>query len=158
MANYEKPVIFKLESQSYGIDINKVASIEVGLTYTPVPNTAPYIKGIMNLRGDIIPVFDLKSKFNLASEMTGAGTIVVNLEKTTIGIPVDVVEEIQQIDKSKIVDMPTLIKKEDTAYFDRVANYGDKLIVLLDIDALIPLKDQESYRQIAEEFANENGD
>lgn len=157
MASYTQPVVFQLNGLSYGIDIKRVSSIENSVNFTPVPNTAPYIRGIMNLRGNVIPVFDLKERFGMDSGTEGAA-IVVSFDKTTIGIAVDTVQEIDDIAPEHIVPMPTMIKKQDTMYYDRVANVNGKLVVLLDIDALIPEKDQEEYGRIAEEMAEKNGD
>lgn len=156
MANYIQPVVFELNQLNYGIDIKKVASIEHGINYIAVPNTAPYIKGIANLRGNVIPVFDLKKRFGIEDNNTADSMIILNLNKTIIGILVDAVKEINEIPSNKIVDMPKLVKQQDTLFLDRVANVNDKIIVLLDIDILIPEEDQESYNQIAEKLSSEN--
>lgn len=157
MATYTQPVVFELSGLSYGIDITRVSSIENDVTYTPVPNSAPYIMGIMNLRGSVIPVFDLKKRFNIQNGVRSSSMIIVNLKKTIIGIAVDAVKEINNIPSQNIVDMPSLIKKQDTTYFDRVANVNGRLIVLLDIDVLIPEEDQEAYNKMTEEISSENG-
>lgn len=157
MATYTQPVVFELSGLSYGIDITRVSSIENDVTYTQVPNSAPYIMGIMNLRGSVIPVFDLKKRFNIQNGVRSSSMIIVNLKKTIIGIAVDAVKEINNIPAQNIVDMPSLIKKQDTTYFDRVANVNGRLIVLLDIDVLIPEEDQEAYNKMTEEISSENG-
>lgn len=157
MATYTQPVVFELSGLSYGIDITKVSSIENNVSYIPVPNSAPYIKGIMNLRGSVIPVFDLKKRFGIEDNVQTTSMIMVNLNKTMIGIAVDAVKEINIIPENKIVEMPRLVKQQDTLYFDRVANINDRLVVLLDIDVLIPEEDQDVYNRLSEELSSENG-
>ena len=65
MSDYIKPVVFKVGNEMYGVDINLVQSIEREIQVVPVPNSMPYIKGIVNLRSEVIPVYSLKKKFGL---------------------------------------------------------------------------------------------
>lgn len=157
MSDYTQPVVFMLNGLSYGIDINRVNSIEYGVNFTPVPNTAPYIRGIMNLRGSVIPIFDLKKRFGMENTNEGSA-IIVNFDDSVIAIAVDSVQEINIISKEHIVPMPNLVKTEDCGCYDRVANVNGNLIVLLDIDELIPKETQAAYSKIAEQMSEKNGD
>lgn len=155
MAHYTKPVVFRLGNESYGMDINRVASIETEIKVVPVPNVAPYIRGIMNLRGNVIPVFNLKQKFGMTGSAPGTAAVIVNMDTMTLAVEVDAVEEIHDIGRENIVDMPVLIKQQDTRYLDRVANDGGRLVVLLDIDQLITEEEKRQYSEIAQEFGKE---
>lgn len=150
MANYLKPVAFKLGNESYGVDINLVSSIEKQVDIVPVPNSLEYIKGIINLRGAVIPVFSLKRKFGMDDSQNSDNIIIVKLPEVTIAIEVDEVEEIHEIDKNAIVDMPTIVKSEQLRYLDRVANVNNKLIVLLDIEYLLSESEQRNVIEMAD--------
>ena len=151
MANYFKPVIFKLGSESYGIDINLVSSIEKQVNVVSVPNTLPYIKGIIKLRNEVIPVINLKKKFNMKdADVPGENAIIVKLSNVTIAIEVDSVEEIHNIDESEIVDMPTIVKTGDLKYFDKVVNVNGKLVVLINANYLLSKSEQTSVASLTE--------
>lgn len=153
MADYLKPVVFKLGKESYGVDINLVSSIEKQINIVPVPNSLQYIKGIINLRGEVIPVFSLRRKFNL-DEMQGdtENLIIVKLPDMTIALEVDEVDEIHDFDKASIVDMPAIVKNEDLTYFDRVANIEGRLIVLLDIQYILSQRERETLKKMTEDL------
>jgi len=153
MANFLKPVIFKLGSESYGIDINLVSSIEKQVNVVSIPNTLEYIKGIINLRNEVIPVISLKKKFNMKdSDIPGENAIIVKLPNITIAIEVDSVEEIQNIDESQIVDMPTIVKTGDLKYFDKVVNVNGKLVVLINATYLLSESEQTSVASLTEDL------
>ena len=129
MANFNKPVIFKLGNESYGVDINLVNSIEKQVNFVPVPNSLPYVKGIMNLRGEIIPLISLKKRFNM--EETGEksdNAIIVKLPQVTLALEVDAVEEIHDIPDTSISDMPQIVQNEELRYFEKVATPHDTLL------------------------------
>ena len=78
MANYVKPVVFLLGKEMYGVDINLVQSIEKDLNVVPVPNSQSYIKGIVNMRNEVIPVYSLARKFGKEQEATAESTIIIS--------------------------------------------------------------------------------
>lgn len=153
MANYIKPVIFKLGSESYGIDISLVSSIEKQVSVVPIPNSLQYIKGIINLRNEVIPVINLKKKFNMKDyDIPGENAIIVKLANVTIAFEVDSVEEIHNIDETELVDMPAIVKTGDLNYFDKVVNVDGKLVVLLDLNYLLNESEQTSVKKMAEDL------
>lgn len=153
MADYLKPVVFKLGKESYGVDINLVSSIEKQINIVPVPNSLKYIKGIINLRGEVIPVFSLRKKFNLDDvQEDGENLIIVKLPDMTIALEVDEVDEIHDFDKASIVDMPAIVKNEDLRYFDRVANIEGRLIVLLDIQYFLSEGERQTLKKMTEDL------
>jgi len=154
MANYLKPVIFKLGSESYGIDINLVSSIEKQVDVVSVPNTLQYIKGIIKLRNEIIPVINLKKRFNMKdADISGENAIIVKLPNITIAIEVDAVEEIHSIEESEVVDMPTIVKTEDLKYFDKVVSVNGKLVVLINVNYLLSESEQTSVANLTEKLS-----
>ncbi|MDD6797682.1 MAG: chemotaxis protein CheW [Bacteroides sp.] len=153
MASYLKPVVFKLGDEYYGVDINSVRGIEKEMSIVPVPNSVSYVKGIINLRGEVIPVVSLKRKFNMQDDaVSGSNLIIVKVNNISVALDVDEVNEINDIAPSDIVEMPSLIKTSEVSYFDRVANHGGKLIVLIDIDYLLTTAEQEAMQSMTEEL------
>ena len=110
-----QPVVFRLDNEKYGIDISYVSGIEYEQTIVRVPNSSRNIKGIINLRGEVIPVLDLRTKFNMdnLTAPKDAELIIVNLPNNKIAIEVDGVEQIHHIDENDIVDMPEMAKSRD---------------------------------------------
>jgi len=151
MASYFKPVIFKLGNESYGIDINLVSSIEKQVNVVSVPNTLQYIKGIIKLRNEIIPVINLKKKFNMKdSDVPGENVIIIKLPNITIAVEVDSVEEIHNIEESEIVNMPAIVKTADLRYFDKVVSVNGKLVVLINANYLLDESEQTSVASLTE--------
>lgn len=152
MADYMKPVVFKIVNEVFGVDINLVQSIEKQIEVVPVPNSVSYIKGIINLRGEVVPVYSLKQKFGLENAPMSDSTIIMNASGVKIALEVDEVMEIDDINPDKIAAMPALVKTKDTAYLDRVANVNGRLVILLDINALLSADETESVKQLAEKM------
>ena len=133
-----KPVVFNLNDELYGVDINLVQGIEKEQEIVRVPNTVSYIKGIINLRGEIIPVFDLKRKFNVPSdEKKDMQYIIVRVKGSKIALEVDGVKEIHEVLNEDLFDMPMIVTNTDTAYFDRVIRSGKSLIIVINVDNLL---------------------
>lgn len=154
MADYIRPVVFTLGGQKFGVDINLVQSIERQVDVVPVPNAMKYISGIVNLRGEVIPVMSLKKKFSMddTAESKGNNTVIVNLPDMKIALEVDEVIEIGELDPEKISPMPNLAKSDDTEYLDRVASIDNKLVILLDINKILSEEEAEGIKEFAEQM------
>lgn len=142
--NYEsKFLTFVLEENGYGVPILKVSEIIGLIDITPVPRTPVFIKGVINLRGKIIPVMDLRIKFGMAEKTYDQNTciIIINLEfkKTTkqMGVIVDIVSEVSNIPISDIEEPPSYSKEEENNFLLGVGKIKDKVIMLLDIEKAI---------------------
>lgn len=154
MADYVKPVIFKLGDEEYGIDINLVSGIEWYQQIVPVPNTKSYIIGIMNLRGEVIPVYSLRKKFNMPPAQTKQmNMIIVRIKDSMIAFDVDSVSDIHDFASASIKDLPGIVRTEDTKYFDRVAHYENRLIILMDIEKLLTDQELEEVKKIKEQMS-----
>ena len=133
-----KPVVFNLNEELYGVDINLVLGIEKEQQIVRVPNTVSYIKGIINLRGEIIPVYDLKRKFNIpANENADMQYIIVRVKDSKIALEVDGVKEIHEVLNEDLFDMPSIVNSTDTSYFDRVIRSDKTLIIVINVDNLL---------------------
>ncbi len=130
---------FTLGHEEYGIEILKVQEIKGALSITPIPNTPPHIKGVMNLRGTIIPVIDLRQKFSLEAGQANAFTviIVVKVGAKVMGLIVDGVSDVLNIPTSDIQATPDFGAQVDARFISGMAKAGEKLVVLLDIDKVL---------------------
>lgn len=134
-----KPVVFYIGNEEYGVDINIVRGIEKVIPVVPMPNTNPIIRGIINLRGDIIPIISLRRKFGKEDRPYDDNTkfIIVKTETLLVGIEVDAVGEIQNVEPQNIFDIPKILDSDDTKYYDKVINKDGRLVVVLDINNIM---------------------
>lgn len=150
-----QPVVFKLNKEVYGVDITHVNGIEREQTIIRVPNTSSTIKGIINLRGEVIPVINLKAKFGAeCKETKDTELIIVNLASGKLALEVDGVEEIQNIDSANIVDMPSIAKGEGVEYFERIAKVNNQLIIMINPHKLLSEDEAGNVEQLADTSLN----
>ena len=130
---------FALGSEQYGIEILRVQEIKGYSGITPIPNTPPHIRGVMNLRGTVIPVVDLRAKFNLQAQQYDKFTviIVVTVGARIIGLVVDAVSDVLDISRHQIRPAPDLGSREGTLFISGMVHVGENLVVLLDIATLL---------------------
>ena len=143
-------VIFKVNEGEYGLDVAQVNAIETLTNVVPVPNAATHILGIMNLRGEVLPIFSLRTKFSLPEVDVNEHTkiIVTKSNGVPIAFKVDEVKEIIECDESKLSEFPSIARTQDTAYVDKVANHNGRLILLLDQDKLIGAEEAEAIYEM----------
>lgn len=133
-----KPIVFKLDNELYGFDISRVQGIEKEQQVVRVPNTAAYIKGIMNLRGHVVPVYSLRKKFGMPEGTSkDVQYVIVNVNRMLIAFEVDGVDEIHNIDNQNIHNVPSIVTNEDTRYFDKVLKTDKGLVITVDVDKLL---------------------
>jgi len=130
---------FRLAEEEYGVEILKVQEIKGYSAITPIPNTPSYLKGVMNLRGTIVPVVDLRSKFAMDEAEYNQFTviIVVKVGPKVMGLIVDAVSDVLNIPKVDIQATPDFGSEVDARYINGMAKAGEKLVVLLDIDRVM---------------------
>ena len=132
----QQTVVFRMGKETYGIDIFRVHEIIRMREITPIPRTDSYIRGIVNLRGNTIPVVDLSVRLNLEQpeESDNTRIIVVENESGNIGIIVDEVTEVITLQADQIEDTPALVTDVATDFVQAVARRDDHLITLLNLD------------------------
>jgi len=134
---------FFLAGEEYGVNILKVKEIRGWEQPTLLPNTADYVLGVINLRGMVVPIMDLRKRFNMAQIESGktAVVVVVNVNhdgrERTIGMVVDAVSEVYHVGDEMIMPSPDLGGTISDEYVKGLATIEDKMIILLDIDYLI---------------------
>lgn len=132
-------VIFKLGREEYGVSILQVQEIKRITEITRVPHTPDYIKGVINLRGSVLPVIDLKKRLNLPQQAPTEDTriIIVKVEELSIGMVVDAVSEVLTISQQH-VDSPEVVAGSVSAnYLSGVGKLEDRLLILLNLEAII---------------------
>jgi len=131
-------VTFRLGDEEYGVDILKVHEIDRMMDITEVPNAPPSIEGVINLRGKVIPVINLRKKFNLPDrEADGRTKIVVVDIGTSAGMIVDSVSEVLRISSDIIEPPPPMTTGVSSEYIRGVGKLKDRLLILLDIEKLL---------------------
>lgn len=148
------PVVFTVGNQEYGVDIGLVRGIERVQEIVRVPNSNPDIKGIINLRGDIIPIYSLRHHFKMdeIQQTEESKFIVVNTHGLNIALEVENVEEIHRVEDDMLHEIPTIVKSEDTKYIDKVLNVNGRLILVLNIENLLTPEEAESVQKMVNEI------
>lgn len=145
-------VTFTIDDEEFGIEILKVQEI-IGYTKpTHVPNTPDFVSGVINLRGVIIPVIDLRIKFNMPQKEYDKYTVIVIVEIATkiMGIVVDAVSDVLILNDKDIQDAPEFSKFK-SEHLKGMGKVGDKLVVLLDIDKILTYYEFKRLGDIKEE-------
>ena len=130
---------FTLGGETYGIEILKVQEIRSYEIATKIANTPDFIKGVINLRGSIVPIVDLRMRFNLSSVEYNDFTVVIilNLNKRIIGIVVDSVSDVLALTSTQISPVPDLVASIDTKYLLGLASIEQQMLILLNIEQLM---------------------
>lgn len=143
--NY-KMVTFSLGGKDYGIDIMKVKEISKASKFTYVPNAIPFVKGVYNLRGDIISVIDLRIMFNLPVPASTGGPenmIILRLEDNTLGVIVDTIDKVVGIASDKIQPPHPLFGDINIQFIKGIVENNQKLYIILDVESIFDQKSAE---------------
>ena len=145
-----KYLTFSLAGEEYGLEILKVREIIGMMGITAIPRTPPFIKGVINLRGKVIPVVDLRLKFGLAEgqRTDETCTIVVDVGSVEMGIIVDKVSEVLDIAKEDIEDTPSFGTSVDTEFILGMGKAKGKVTILLDINRVLSTEDRQALTEI----------
>jgi purine-binding chemotaxis protein CheW len=153
-----KYLTFALGKEEYGLEILKVREIIGYMEITAVPRTPAYVKGVINLRGQVISVVDLRAKFDMpAAERTEETCVIVveikgqNGRKLSTGIVVDRVSEVLNIASEKIEEPPTFGATVDTGFILGMGKIGQSVKILLDIDKVLTTQETAALVEIAAE-------
>lgn len=130
---------FVLGNEEYGIEILKVQEIRGYDAVTQIANTPDFIKGVVNLRGKIVPIVDLRIKFHLGKVEYDEFTVVIilNLNGRVVGIVVDGVSDVMALKEEQIRDVPSLVTSIDTKYIVGLATVEEQMLILVDIEQLM---------------------
>ncbi len=142
---------FVLGSEAYGLEILKVQEIRGYDAVTQIANTPAFIKGVINLRGKIVPIVDLRVKFKMGKVEYNEFTVVIilNLGGRVVGIVVDGVSDVMQLEESQIRAVPDIVASIDTQYITGLASVGEKMFILVDIEKLMNSQEMQLMDSVA---------
>lgn len=143
-------VIFRLGVEEYGVPITQVQEINLLSKPTKIPNSPVFLEGVINLRGRIIPVVDLKKRFALdhTKYTKDARIMIVEVNESVIGVIVDEVLEVLRLPAGSIEPPPPVIAGITAAYLDGVGKLDDRLFILLNMDKVLTVSEQEELEQV----------
>jgi purine-binding chemotaxis protein CheW len=138
-------VVFKLGNEEYGLQIDQIKEVVITPTITRMPQTSSYVKGVANIRGNVIAIFDLEERFNLTRTIQSKGskyTLVVESEDVKLGLLVSEVPNTVSVNSADLDESVGIINdaNADTNYIKGIIKSGERLIILIDIFKVI---DQE---------------
>ena len=147
-ANIEQYLSFIMDKEEYAVGILSVREIRGWEPVTVIPNTPDYVKGFINLRGIVVPIIDLRQRFNLEVVEYTDTTVVIILNttnevdcKTLIGIIVDAVSEVYDIATDSIRQSPNLGNQIDTDFIKGIVDIDDKMVILTEVHTLLNTED-----------------
>jgi purine-binding chemotaxis protein CheW len=144
-------VSFYLDKEEYGVEVLKVREIIRMVTITHMPNTPPYVEGIINLRGKVIPIISMRRRFGLmdAERNNQSRVIIMGVGGELLGFTVDAVSEVIRVSSSEIQPSPSVASGGiGQEYIAGVINHGERLLVLLNLDLMFSSEEQEIFAGI----------
>lgn len=143
-------VTFRLASEEYGLPITKVQEINRLVPVTKLPQTPNFVEGIINLRGRIIPVIDLRKRFemNISAHDDDTRIIIVEINGQVVGVTVDAVTEVIRLSTANIEPPPATVAV-DSRYIDGVGKIDDRLIILLNVDNILTDQEELTVKKIS---------
>lgn len=150
-----KPVVFKVGNENYGVDINMVRGIEKVIQVVPIPNSNKNIKGIINLRGEVVPIYSLRAKFNLEEAVYTEDTkfILVKVDDILFALEVDKVDDVQNITDGILSEVPVIVKSRDTDYLDKIISANDKIILVINLHNLMTGLEMKQLSDMVKDMA-----
>lgn len=150
---------FRLGSEHFGIEVAKIIEILEVPRITKVPHAPNYMKGVVNLRGGVLPVIDTRVKFGMTETTLGIETciivlnIVINEEKLTVGAMVDAVSEVFELEASEIQPSPAIGTKYKPEFIKGMMRFKDQFLMLLNIDKVFSAGDAEAIAELRQDVA-----
>ncbi|QGY41253.1 chemotaxis protein CheW [Pseudodesulfovibrio cashew] len=143
-------VTFSIGEEEFGVNILQVQEIIRTMEITNVPRAPEFVEGVINLRGKVIPIVDMRSRFGLESKEHDKYTriIVIEIEMIVVGFVVDSVSEVLRIPANSVQPPPPVVAGMDSDYIDGVGKLEDRLLILLDLDKLLDNEEREALSAV----------
>ncbi|MDR7415621.1 MAG: chemotaxis protein CheW [Armatimonadota bacterium] len=153
-------VVVRLDRERYGFAIEHVHEIIRMQEVTRIPRAPAFVEGVINLRGQVIPVLDLRRRFGLPADQRDGSTriVVVEMDGNRVGVVVDAVLEVLRVPESSVVPPEDLLGPGQVAFLRGVAKHGDGLILLLDLPRVLEVTEQQALREFQPALAPAEGD
>ncbi|MEH7234751.1 chemotaxis protein CheW [Bacillus sp. JJ1562] len=134
-----KVIVFSLHDEEYGIPVSQVRSIEKVQHITRVPRTAPFVKGVINLRGVVTPIIDLRTRFGMVESEYSDSTrvIIVATDEVEVGLIVDTANDVMDIPVDTIEPPPEIVGSVEVEYLEGVAKLEKRLLILLNLEKVL---------------------
>jgi purine-binding chemotaxis protein CheW len=146
LASDLKVIVFQLNDKEYAIPVGQVKSIEKMMHFTRVPHTMPFVKGVMNLRGVVTPLIDLRVRFGLDEQPHTENTrvIIVSVPEAEVGLIVDSANDVIDIPSSLIEPPPEIVGTEAVDFINGVVKIDKRLLILIDLENILGFKEGEN--------------
>jgi purine-binding chemotaxis protein CheW len=137
-------VAFVLHKEEFAVDIHKVREVLKVAQITPLPQSLDFIEGVINLRGEVIPVVDLRKRFRLADAQKGENSriIIVEIDDSLVGLIVDSVTEVLHLQASAVEPPPRRLAGTKTEFISGVGKLAERLIIILDLEKILSTEEQ----------------
>jgi purine-binding chemotaxis protein CheW len=144
-------VTFKVDNEEFAVDILKVQEINKMINITHIPNAPPFVEGVINLRGKIIPIVDLRKRLGFEGKSYDKSTriIVIELEGIVLGFIVDSVSEVLRISDSTVEPPPALVAGVESDYIEGVGKLDNRLLILLELKKIFSASDRKELEKAA---------
>lgn len=144
-------VVFELSDETYGVDIARVQSIIQMQHITVVPGAPSFIEGVINLRGAVVPVVDLRTRFEMppTRDEQDAVIVIVELDEQQVGMIVDKVTDVTEVSEEAIEPPSPLVTSIDTAYLQGIAKLEERMVILIGVERVFSVGEQQALKQTA---------
>lgn len=151
----EKHVMFRLEDEVYSMDIEFVKAIEQSYHIIPLPDAPEHIKGMINLRGEIIPVYSLRSRFHMQEKERSKESqlLIVKADEIQLAFEVDGVVGIETIEPEQKNEVPIVVRGEATSYIGSILNVREKIAIEISIKNIMSEQEWEDVEQLIKEHS-----
>lgn len=144
-----KVIVFQLGEKEYAIPVSQVRSLEKVEHFTRVPGTADFVKGVINLRGVVTPIIDLRCRFNLPGENYSDTTIIiVAFEDMEVGLIVDAANDVLDVATTSIEPSPEVVGGVSSEYINGVVKIGKRLLILLDLEKVLKTEEVKISQRV----------
>lgn len=150
VVNEVKVIVFQLKDEEYGVEVDQVRSIERMQHITRVPRTPDFVKGVINLRGVVTPIIDLRKRFGIEEVETTDSTriIIVAVSKMEVGLIVDAANDVVDIPNNIVEPPPEVVGGLEAEYLRGVAKMDKRLLILLNLDKVLNPKELKEIKSI----------
>ena len=148
-----KQIHFLVNNQNYGIDIMDIRAVEKYDNVSPIIGAPSYVKGVLNLRGELIPVYSIRRKFNLPDRPVDdeMKLIIVNLPEMAVALEADSVVGILTVEESRASKRPRMLENTATSFIGQVSEVDGKIIIMIDLEALLPKEERKAMLDLLEQ-------
>ena len=148
-----KYIVFRLGEQKYGMNLKCINGIEQDYQIIPVPNAPEAVKGIINLRGNVIPVYSLKKRFGMEddTENSEKSLLITMSSKILLAYEVDEVVTIEEMRKENINDMPLVASNDENVFLEEVLRFGDNIAITINVDNVLSETVKEMVNRMVED-------